>query len=138
VILAGVASVLGAVVLVPVVQLVGARLRSLAFAVGGIAGADFGEGTLGAANGVGSLGRRGRAYLIFASLARFGGGSVADVFGVGLGRVGMRSGFDGTVVVRPLLCEVVEVALIADLSVSVLVGLSRTACGVPPVVSGHG
>jgi hypothetical protein len=138
VILASVASVLGAVVLVPVVELVGAGLLGLAFAVDRVAGADFGEGSLGAADRVGSLGGSGRAYLVFAATLRFAGGGVADVFDVGLGRAGMRSGFDGTVGFGPLLCDVVEVVLLADLAVSVLVTVSRTSMPAPcQLFAGH-
>jgi hypothetical protein len=137
VILRGLASVLGAVVLAPPVQLIGTCPFGFAAAVGSVAGADLGEGTLGAADGVGCLGGAGRAYLVFAAALWFARGGVADVFEVGLGRVGMWSGFDSTVVVGPLMGDVVEVVLVADFAVRILLGVGGTPCLIPAVISGR-
>jgi len=55
--------------------------------------------------------------VVFAATARLAVCCLADVFDVGFGRGGVRSGLDGLVVGGSLLADVVKVGLIADLAV---------------------
>jgi hypothetical protein len=119
------------VVSVPLIELRGACSVGVAFAVGGLAGSDLGKRPASMADGVGGLGCAGHAHLVLRATLRFTRCRLANVIDVGLGGVGMRAGLNDVLVGGAAATDVVEVVLVADLTIRVFCGF-RTAVDVVP------
>ena len=118
VVLVGGGTLGGAVVGVPAGDLPATGFFGVAALFGGGAGFEFGEGSLGAADGVGGLVCGGHAGpVVFGSRFALGlaGGLVADVGRVGFGGVGRGDGFGFALVGVAGGGEVGEVVVVGDL-----------------------